>query len=124
MCYISKTRQTSSKESPTFRITIRLLQWHDTHSLEELMKIKKQLNYETQNVPEWDSTFLDQGCTNPGRSCRAFFTVTSNMCGHSVRNMFRVTIRAPRILRKLLVFGKFMHPCDNCFVSRIYPYDH
>ena len=52
-----------------------------------------------------------QGCTNPGRQVSVtitFCTVMPKICGSSVWNLLHVTILAPRILRWVQEFGKFL----------------
>lgn len=57
---------------------------------------------------------LHQACTNPGRQiawATKYCTVAPNIFGSSVWNSCHVTIPAPRILRWVLRFWKFVHPC-------------
>lgn len=39
-----------------------------------------------------------------------FFTMTPNTCGFLVQNLLHVTLLASRMLRWLLIFGKFVYP--------------
>ena len=56
---------------------------------------------------------INQGCTNPRRQVAAahtFHTVAPKICGSSQRNLLRVILLSPRIMRWLLDVWKICAP--------------
>jgi hypothetical protein len=93
----------------------------------------QQRHYVAVTAHQWEnktknSTFYTHthtGCTNPG--CQVpmstkFCVVVPNICGSSVWKLLRVTLLAPRILRRLLDFWKICEPlpAHTCIYAHIH----